>query len=313
MDLAIIILNWNAVEDTARCIHAISSWKRLRPEIWVVDNASTDCSLQAISRGFPGVHMIRNSTNLGYGGGNNRGILGALSIADVPVLLLNNDAWIEEADAIRLLETLQADERLGFVGPLLFDAEQRDRLLAAGGKNPARHHRSHIERLPSGGPIHIAECVPGTVILIRDKVFREVGLLDVDYFYSSEVADLCLRARQHGYLSAIDTRARAFHALGRSSRFRDTLYAYYIVRNRFLLIRKFHHKWKLLFYGFWTLYSMALAAKELLSGRLPAARAIRLGLVDGLRGRIGGQNKRVLTIASGARGRFASQTEIFRL
>ena len=171
MDLAIIILNWNAVEDTARCIHAISSWKRLRPEIWVVDNASTDCSLQAISRGFPGVHLIRNSTNLGFGGGNNRGILGALSIADVPVLLLNNDAWIEEADAIRLLETLQADERLGFVGPLLFDAKQRDRLLAAGGKNPARHHRTHIERLPSGGPIHIVECVPGTVILIRDKVF----------------------------------------------------------------------------------------------------------------------------------------------
>jgi GT2 family glycosyltransferase len=239
MDLAIIILNWNAVEDTARCIHAISSWKRLRPEIWVVDNASTDGSLQAISRGFPGVHLIRNSTNLGYGGGNNRGILGALSIADVPVLLLNNDARIEEADAIRLIETLQADERLGFVGPLLFDAEQKDRLLAAGGKNPARHHRTHIERLPSGGPIHIVECVPGTVILIRDKVFREVGLLDVDYFYSSEVADLCLRARQHGYLSAIDTRARAFHALGRSSRFRDTLYAYYIVRNRFLLVRKF--------------------------------------------------------------------------
>lgn len=313
MDLAIIILNWNAMEDTARCIHAISSWKRLRPEIWVVDNASTDGSLQAISRGFPGVHLIRNSTNLGFGGGNNRGILGALSIADVPVLLLNNDAWIEEADAIRLIETLQADERLGFVGPLLFDAKQRDRLLAAGGKNPARHHRTHIERLPSGGPIHIVECVPGTVILIRDKVFREVGLLDVDYFYSSEVADLCLRAREHGYLSAIDTRARAFHALGRSSRFRDTLYAYYIVRNRFLLVRKFDQKRKLLFYGIWTLYSLALAVKELLNGRLPAARAIRLGLVDGLRGRSGGQNKRVLAIASGAGRRFASQTEHFRL
>ena len=313
MDLAIIILNWNAMADTARCIHAISSWKRLRPEIWVVDNASTDGSLQAISRGFPGVHLIRNSTNLGFGGGNNRGILGALSIADVPVLLLNNDAWIEETDAIRLIETLQADERLGFVGPLLFDAKQRDRLLAAGGKNPARHHHTHIERLPSGGPIHIVECVPGTVILIRDKVFREVGLLDVDYFYSSEVADLCLRARQHGYMSAIDTRARAFHALGRSSRFRDTLYAYYIVRNRFLLVRKFDQKRKLLFYGIWTLYSLALAVKELLNGRLPAARAIRLGLVDGLRGRSGGQNKRVLAIASGAGRRFASQTEHFRL
>jgi GT2 family glycosyltransferase len=231
----------------------------------------------------------------------------------MPVLLLNNDACIAEADVARLLETLQANEHIGFVGPLLFDAEQRDRLLAAGGKNPARHHRTHIERLSSGGPIHIVECVPGTVILIRDKVFREVGLLDVDYFYSSEVADLCLRARQHGYLSAIDTRARAFHALDRSSRFRDTLYAYYIVRNRFLLVRKFDQRRKLLFFGIWTLYSLALAVKELLSGSLPAARAIRLGLIDGMRGRFGGQNKRVLAITSGAGGRFASQTEHFRL
>ncbi|NIV37744.1 MAG: glycosyltransferase family 2 protein, partial [Anaerolineae bacterium] len=65
--------------------------------------ASTDGSLQTISRGFPWVHLIRNSTNLGFGGGNNRGILGALSIADVPVLLLNNDACIEEPDVVRLL------------------------------------------------------------------------------------------------------------------------------------------------------------------------------------------------------------------
>lgn len=313
MDLAVVILNWNAVADTARCIHAILSWEHLRPGIWVVDNASTDISLQVISRQFPEVHLVRNSTNLGFGGGNNRGVLGALSVADVPVLLLNNDACIDEADVARLLKTLQADEDIGFIGPLLFDAERRDRLLAAGGRDPARHHRTHIERLPAGGPVQFVECVPGTAIMIRDKVFREVGFLDVDYFYSSEVADLCLRAREHGYLSAIDTRARAFHTLGRSSRFRDTLYAYYIVRNRFLLIRKFHQKCKFAFYGFWTLYSMALAAKELLSGRLPAARAIRLGLVDGLRGRFGGQNKRVLAIASGAGGRFARQADLFWL
>jgi GT2 family glycosyltransferase len=304
MELAIVILNWNAAADTVRCVREIFSWQRLRPTVWVVDNASTDDSLQMISRECPQIHLVRNSTNLGYAGGNNRGILGALSMGDAPILLLNNDAWVEESDVVRLLETLQANEHIGIIGPLLFDAEQKDRLIAAGSKNPALHHHSHNTRLPTDKPVQIVECVPGTVVVGRAKVFLEVGLLDVGYFYSSEVADLCLRASQHGYLSAIDTRARAFHHLGRSSEFRDTLYTYYIIRNRFLLIRKFHQKWKLLFYGFWTLYSLALSVTVLLNGEIATARAVRLGLIDGLQGRFGGQNKRVLALTVGALGQF---------
>jgi GT2 family glycosyltransferase len=123
--------------------------------------------------------------------------------------------------------------------------------------------------------------------------------LDEDFFFGSEIADLCLQAREHGYLSAVDTRARAFHALGRSSDFRDTLYTYYIIRNRFLLIRKFHSRWKALFYGFWTLYSLALSLKVRLGGKQHTARAIDLGLIDGLRGRFGGQNERVLSTCVG--------------
>jgi GT2 family glycosyltransferase len=256
MELAIIILNWNAADDTIRCIRRITPWQRLRPTIWVVDNASTDDSTRAIERECPEVHLIHNSANLGFAGGNNRGIMQALSSATegMPILLLNNDAWIEETDVITLLETL-----------------------------------------------------PGTVIVGRAQVFHRVGLLDEDYFFSSEVADLCLRARQRGYLSAIDTRVKAFHDLGRSSVLRETLHAYYIVRNRFLLIRKFHQKRKILLYGFWTLYSVALSMKVQLSGKRSTARAVRLGLLDGLQGRFGGQNERVLAAVSGTVGQPSSR------
>lgn len=300
MELAVVILNWNAADDTVRCVRDVAAWERIQPTILVVDNGSADGSSEAISRECPEVHLVRCPTNLGFAGGNNRGIGEALSMGDAPILLLNNDAWVGQSDVIRLLETLQANERIGLIGPLLFDAAHRDRLLAAGSKDPARHHHSHHRELPAGGPVHIVECVPGTVIVGRAEVFRTVGLLDEDYFFSSEVADLCLRARQHGYLSAIDTRARAFHDLGRSSELRDTLHAYYIVRNRFLLIRKFHRRWRALFYGFWTLYSLALSLKTRLSGRPDTGRAVWLGLIDGLRGRFGGQNERVLPLCSGS-------------
>ena len=293
MDLAVIILNWNAVADTVRCARHVAAWKHLRPAIWVVDNGSTDGSAEVISRQCPGVRLVRSPTNLGFAGGNNRGIVEALSEGNAPILLLNNDAFIEEKDVTRLLETLWADERIGFIGPLLFDAGERDRLLAAGGRDPVRHHHSHILKLTPGEPVRIVEYVPGTVLLGRSEVFRTVGLLDEDYFFSIEIADLCVRARQHGYVSAVDTRAQAFHALSRSFDIRETLHTYYIIRNRFLFIRKFYPHRKVLLYGFWTLYSLALFLKVRLNGEPATARAVRLGLLDGLCGRFGGQNERV--------------------
>ena len=144
------------------------------------------------------------------------------------------------------------------------------------------------------------ECVPGTAILVRAQVFRTVGLLDEDYFFASEIVDLCLLAVQHGYLSAINSRARAYHDLGRSSEFRSALHVYYIIRNRFLLIRKFHRKRKVWLVSFWALYSLALSLKLWLKKDKAAARAVRLGLVDGLQGRFGNQNARVLAATSGS-------------
>ena len=296
MKLTVIILNWNAGTDTIACISQLLSWQRLRPKIIVVDNASTDGSVQAISAACPQIQLIRNQTNQGYGGGNNRGLEVALGLGDAPILLLNNDAQIGEDDTIKLLETLQSHHKIGLIGPLLYDGRQKERLLAAGSKDPARHHHSHSRVLPAGGPVHLVECVPGTAIIGRAELFSQIGLLDEAYFFGSEIADLCLRARQQGFASAIDSRARVYHTLERSSTFRRTLYPYYIIRNRFLLIRKFHRRWKWGFYAFWSLYSLALSLRVQLSGNSAMAKAILLGLQDGLQARFGGQNERILAV-----------------
>ncbi len=298
MELSVVILNWNAHADTIRCVKDVSAWQHVQPSIWVVDNGSTNDSAESIARECPNVHLVRNGTNLGFGGGNNKGIGQALAAGNRPVLLLNNDAFVKERDIIRLLDTLQGNGKIGFIGPLLYDAEQPDRLLSAGGKDPVLHHHGHIFSLPSDHTVSIVDYVPGTVIIGRAEVFHTVGLLDEDYFFNTEVADLCMRARQHGYLSAIDTRARATHVLSRSSPFRETLYTYYTIRNRFHFIPKFHRRTRFVLYIIWALYSVALYIKVQVNGKPEMARAIRLGLGDGLRGRFGGQNERVLTACS---------------
>ncbi len=293
MELSIIILNWNAAADTIRCVQRITTWKQVRPIIWVVDNGSSDGSVETIAQKYPFIRLICNPINLGFAGGNNRGLSEALALGDAPILLLNNDAWIDEKDVIQLLETLQTTPQIGFIGPLLYDAEQPDKLLAAGGMSPVKRHHSHLHKFESDLSILTVEYVPGTVIIGRAEVFRTIGLLDEDFFFSVEVADLCLRARRQGYLSAIDTRARAYHTLSRSSKLRETLHTYYIIRNRFILLRN-HHRWNVWLYSFWTLYSLALALKLQLGGKTHTARSVYLGLLDGLRGRFRGQNERVL-------------------
>lgn len=296
MNLAVIILNWNAANDTIDCIQRIDNWKYLKPTIIIVDNASIDNSVDIIRQACPNIRLICNEKNLGFAGGTNQGVVAALSQGDMPILLLNNDALIDESDLIRLLETLQENRALGFVGPLLFDGEHHDKLLSAGGKNPIKHHQTRILKLaPMSKPVQVVEYVSGTAVVIKAEVFRTVGYLDEDYFFSTELADLCMRAKRAGYLSAIDARARAFHATSRSASLRDTLYVYYIIRNRFIFIRNSPHKMKIYYYTFWAIYSLALALKLAITGQKATAQAVYMGLVDGLQGRFGGQNERVLS------------------
>ena len=81
--------------------------------------------------------------------------------------------------------------------------------------------------------------------------------------------------------------------MARSSDIREKLHIYYVFRNRFLFVRKFYRLGRLALYTFWVAYGLATSFKADLSGQHTKARAIRVGIVDGLTGRFGGQNERV--------------------
>lgn len=292
--IAVVILNWNAAEDTLDCIRNLAAFKRLQPKIWVVDNASSDGSADRIAAECPEVRLLLNPTNLGYAAGNNRALTDILAGGCELVLLLNNDAQIDETNLNRLVEAVQQYPEIGIAGPVMFDAEQPERLLNAGGQNPVLHLTSHVSRPAEHAPLQLVDYIPGTVMLARTEVFQKTGLLDEGYFFSGEIPDFCRRARQHGFLSATVTLSRAYHAVERSSAHRETLYIYYIIRNRFRFVRKFYPALRAGLLGFWTLYGLALATKLYLIGKTASAKAVMLGLTDGLRGRFGGQNEWVL-------------------
>ena len=99
-------------------------------------------------------------------------------------------------------------------------------------------------------------------------------------------------------MCAVERRASASHTISRSAPLRSSLYVYYIVRNRLLFLRS-HYRWRFDLRAFWLAYTLALALKLRLGGQQSTARAVWLALADGVNGRFGGQNERVLAYCAG--------------
>lgn len=296
MDLAIIILNWHAADDTIACVRSLQSWQNIQPAIYVVDNASNDDSLAQIQASCPNITLIANTENQGFSGGSNRGIEATLQQNNAPILLLNNDAHIAETDVDKLLQSLQCDQ-VGLVVPVLRDAEGN--FISAGGKNPVLHFQTRIRQMPDEQAIFDVDFLSGTAVLIKAQVFRQIGLLDEAYFFSTELADFCTRARYANYRCVVNPQAQAIHKTARSSALRGTLYTYYIVRNRFIFLKKFYlPPVRLALFAFWSLYSLALSLKLKQNDQTATARAVYLALQDAWQNRFGGQNERVLAFVN---------------
>lgn len=92
----IIILNWNGLKDTLECLESVFKLDYLNFEVIVVDNGSTDDSVNVILKTYPQVRLIENRENLGYTGGNNIGMRYAIERDADYIWLLNNDTIVEE-------------------------------------------------------------------------------------------------------------------------------------------------------------------------------------------------------------------------
>ena len=115
---SIIILTHKQLELTKQCLQSIETHTPESHEIIIVDNASTDGTLDYLRRyesAHSNVHVIANKENLGFAGGNNQGL--ALSKGEY-VLLLNNDTVVTDGWLSRMLATLMNHPEAGLVGPM---------------------------------------------------------------------------------------------------------------------------------------------------------------------------------------------------
>ncbi len=252
--VTIVIVNWNGKKDTIECLTSLSKLSAVICQLSaiVVDNGSTDDSVQAVRKKFPQAHVIEVGRNLGFAGGNNVGIRRALERGAEFVWLLNNDTIVDK-NAVSALVDACKDPCVGIAGSKIYFApgsefhkeryqkpEQGKVLWYAGGlidwQNMYASHRG-VNEVDKGQYDKTEETlfVTGCSMMVKKEVFEKIGLLDEKFFAYLEDLDFCLRAKQEGYTLLYEPKSKLWHKNAGSSGVGSGLHQYYMTRNRFLV------------------------------------------------------------------------------
>lgn len=214
-ELSIIIVNWNTKDLLKQCITSIqTSTSGISYETIVIDNASTDGSLEMLRDNFPGIKLIKNTENTGFARANNQGI----KVAKGQFLcLLNSDTKIDHDVFTQMVDWLKANPDYGVIGPKLL--------------NPDGSIQHSLGRFPNllglavqlGVPFHVipgvdllfptmyintrsyyqqhqdVDWVKGACYLLRREVLKNVPGLDPKVFMYMDEVEFSLRIRQAGW------------------------------------------------------------------------------------------------------------------
>jgi len=239
-----IVLNWNGKENTVKCLGSLSSIVYPNYEIMVVDNYSTDGSIECLEEMYPSIEIIRNSKNLGFAEGNNVGMRRALAGGADYVLLLNNDTIVDRYFLDRLVTAAEGDQTIGFAGPKVYylNGEGGGHVISfAGGTLNmwiGRSRHRGLDELDSGQYDDITEVdyVEGSCVLAKKRALDHIGLLDSTYFSYWEDMDWCTRGWKAGYKSIYVPTAKIWHKPSSSNVSGSK--TYYGTRNRLWFVRK---------------------------------------------------------------------------
>ena len=268
----VVVLNWNGWQDTLTCLASLARLDYPDFRLLVVDNGSSDGSVEKISQAMPGVALLQTGVNLGFGGGCNAGIRHALAGDADYVWLVNSDATVDSGALSELVKVAEKNPALGAVGSVLHEADNPEEIqLWGGGRVNLWFGQSQHQIAPGA-----LDFISGASVLLSRAALEEVGLFDDKTFFMYwEDTDLAFRLRGAGWQLAVADKSRLWHkqsaALGKGSPLLDQ----YFIQSAVRFFRR-HAPVPLIPISFMLL---RMLLKRLAIGKLNRVRAVLKGLL----------------------------------
>lgn len=274
LHIAIVILNWNGLNDTLRCLGSLAHLHLpdgVTAHILLIDNGSDADPSGLIHQQFPQVQMTRNAQNLGFAGGCNVGIRMAMAMGADEVLLLNNDTVVSPDFLAQMLGVTQRLPQPVIAAPVIYDMQQRDQVTFAGGtvdfgRGKFGHHTDintsgfsekpdvfteGLGFLKKPNPsekiseVSTHDYVTGCAMLIPRAVIERIGLLEAAFFAYCEDVEYCVRAQRHGIASVVVHNSHIWHDESSSTRrglnagSHSPLKHYLLIRNQIRVVKQY--------------------------------------------------------------------------
>jgi len=232
IDVSIIIVSWNTRQITCECIGSIcEQTSELKYEIIVIDNASSDDSVEVIKRDYPQVILIENTENRGFAAANNQGITIAKGHY---VLLLNSDTIVLDRAIDKVVAFADTHPEAGMVGCRVLNPDRTlqqtcfmfpsilNMLLSSSylyklfpkSKFFGREEMTWWDR----NDTKEVDVVTGCFMTVRREAIEQVGLMDERFFMYGEETDWCYRFKQVGWKVFFTPCAEIIHLGGQSSK-----------------------------------------------------------------------------------------------
>ena len=220
--VAIVILNWNGARMLEKYLPSVLQYSRDEATVYVADNASTDDSLEMLRRHFPECRIIVLDRNWGFAEGYNQALA---QIEAEYYLLLNSDVEVTHHWLTPMIELMDAHPDIAACQPKLLSVFNRDRFEYAGASGGyldrygypfCRGRIFDVVEEDNGQYDYQTDILwaTGAALLVRARIYKEVGGLDGRFFAHNEEIDMCWRMRIRGYRVVCVPESQVYHVGG---------------------------------------------------------------------------------------------------
>lgn len=259
--VTIIILNWNGMNDTIECLESLKHVNYPNYDILLVDNGSTDGSVECFKAMYPNIEIIENERNLGFAEGNNIALRLVASRNSDYALLLNNDTVVDCNFLSELIYLAENNKNIGIVGPTVYYYSDIEKIQSAGGK--ICWNKGSAPHFTNNDKVKDVDYIMGCALLAKAELIRDIGYLNSKYFAYWEEVDWCVRAINAGYRIVHVPTSKIWHKGGASTKKTNGFYEYHMTRNMFWFMKKHaiskqYMSFIIYFFGFFFWYYSAV-------------------------------------------------------